>query len=59
ASNSLLTPIFLKKAAIIAEKTGDYSKAVSFYEEIKSKYENTMTGYDIDRYIERAKSQIK
>lgn len=59
ASNSLLTPIFLKKAAIIAEKTGDYSKAISFYEEIKNKYESTMAGYDIDRYIERAKSQIK
>ena len=51
--------MFLQKAAIVAEKTGDYKKALDFYQKIKDKYSQSMIGRDIDKYIERAKAQIK
>lgn len=59
ASNPVISPLFLVKAATVAEKTEDYAKAVELYQEIKDKYENSVIGQDIDKYIERAKSQIK
>lgn len=55
SDNELTTPVFIKKAAVVAEKKGDYSKAVELYQEIKDKYENSFVGRDIDKYIERAK----
>ena len=55
ADNELTSPIFLKKAAVVAEKKGDYAKAIKFYEEIKDDYSNSYIGRDIDKYIERAK----
>jgi tetratricopeptide (TPR) repeat protein len=59
ASNPVISPLFLVKAATVAEKTEDYAKAVELYQEIKDKYENSVIGQDIDKYIERAKSQVK
>lgn len=59
ASNPVISPLFLVKAATVAEKTEDFAKAVELYQEIKDKYENSVIGQDIDKYIERAKSQIK
>ena len=55
ADNELTSPIFLKKAAVVAENKGDYAKAIKFYEEIKDDYSNSYIGRDIDKYIERAK----
>ena len=59
AENEMASPVFLQKAAIVAEKTGDYKKALDFYQKIKDKYSQSMIGRDIDKYIERAKAQIK
>ena len=59
ASNELTSPIFLKKAAVIAEKEGDFAKAIELYQEIKDKYENSVIGQDIDKYIERTEAQVK
>ena len=59
ASNPVISPLFLVKAATVAEKTEDYAKAVELYHEIKDKYENSVIGQDIDKYIERAKAQVK
>ena len=59
ASNPVTSPLFLIKAATIAEKTEDYAKAVELYQEIKDKYENSAMGQDIDKYIERANAQMK
>lgn len=55
ADNELTSPIFLKKAAVVAEKKGDYDQAVKFYEEIKDNYANSYIGRDIDKYMERAR----
>ena len=59
ADNEMASPVFLQKAAIVAEKTGDYKKALDFYQKIKDEYSQSMIGRDIDKYIERAKAQIK
>ena len=59
ASNELTSPIFLKKAAVIAEKEGDFAKAIELYQEIKDKYANSFIGQDVDKYIERAKLNVK
>ncbi|MEG1998502.1 MAG: tetratricopeptide repeat protein, partial [Bacteroidales bacterium] len=58
SENDLTTPIFIKKAAVVAEKKGDYAKAVELYQQIKDKYENSYIGRDIDKYIERAKLNV-
>lgn len=55
ADNALTSPIFLKKAAVVAEKKGDYAQAIDFYEEIKNDYSDSYIGRDIDKYIERAR----
>ncbi|MBQ3555634.1 MAG: tetratricopeptide repeat protein [Bacteroidales bacterium] len=59
ASNSVISPLFLVKAATVAEKTGDNAKALEFYQEIKDKYENSVIGQDIDKYIEKVNAQLK
>ena len=59
ASNSVISPLFLIKAATVAEKVEDFDKAVELYQEVKDKYENSVMGQDIDKFIERAKAQIK
>ena len=59
ASNSVISPLFLIKAATVAEKVEDFEKAVELYQEVKDKYENSVMGQDIDKFIERAKAQIK
>ncbi|MFR3549481.1 MAG: hypothetical protein ACLTTW_04215 [Coprobacter sp.] len=57
AENDGFTCVFTKAA--ISGKTGDYKKALDFYQKIKDKYSQSMIGRDIDKYIERAKAQIK
>ncbi len=59
ASNSVISPLFLVKAATVAEKLGDNAQALEFYQEIKDKYENSVIGQDIDKYIERTEAQVK
>ena len=59
ASNPVISPLFLVKAATVAEKTGDNAKALEFYQEIKDKYENSVIGQDIDKYIEKVNAQLK
>lgn len=59
ASNEVASPIFLVQAANIAAKQEDFAKAVELYQEIKDKYPNSFAAQDIDKYIEKAKMQIK
>ncbi len=59
ADNEMSTPLFWQKAATVAEAKGDYKKALEFYQKIKDEYSQSMIGRDIDKYIERAKNQIK
>ncbi|MBE6216651.1 MAG: tetratricopeptide repeat protein [Bacteroidales bacterium] len=48
---------YLLKAGAVAEKLGDNAKALSFYEQIKDQYPQSMEGYDIDKYIGRIEAE--
>ena len=54
--NDFSTPIYLKKAGITAEKVGDYTAAVSYYEEISKDYSASAEGRDIEKYLAHAQS---
>jgi len=56
--NDFSTPIYLKKGGIVAEKIGDYEKAVKFYQRIKTQYPDSQEGRDIEKYLAHAKSFI-
>ncbi|MFI3268086.1 MAG: tetratricopeptide repeat protein [Rikenellaceae bacterium] len=51
--NSLTTPMYYKKAGIVAEKLGKKDKALEFYTAIKNNYPMSTEGRDIDKYIGR------
>lgn len=59
AGSDVLSPIYLKKAGIASESIFDYVNAVKMYQTIKDKYPASQEAIDIDKYIERAKLQIK
>lgn len=55
ADNNSLSPTFLIQAGEILESQGKKDDALELYEEIKTKYFNSMQYQTIDKYIERAK----
>lgn len=55
ADNNSLSPTFLIQAGEILESQGKKDEALKLYEEIKTKYFNSMQYQTIDKYIERAK----
>ena len=59
ADNNLLSPIFIKKAALAHESLGNYKKALELYTQIKDKHSNSLEGSNIEKYIERAQSLMK
>ena len=59
ASSDVLSPVYLKKAGFAYESISDYANAQKVYQTIKDKYPNSQEASDIDKYIERAASQIK
>ena len=59
ADNNLLSPIFLKKAALAYESLGNYKKALEIYKQIKDKHSDSLEGSNIEKYIERVQSLIK
>lgn len=54
-----LKALYLKRYAMLSEKQGDASSAVSAYKEIKDKYPTTAEGRDIDKFIARAEASKK
>ena len=55
ADNEFTTPLFLYKAGQAAMLTKNYSKAESFFSEIKEKYPKSDQGRDIEKLINAAK----
>ncbi len=53
--NEFSSPMYLFKAAQIAEIKGDYAAALSFYQEIEDNYTNSNEARNIKKYIKRAK----
>ena len=59
ANSEFVSPKYLKKAGRAYESLSDYANAEKMYQTIKDKYSNSQEASDIDKYIERAKLQIK
>jgi tetratricopeptide (TPR) repeat protein len=59
ANSSLLSPIYLQKEAIALENLGDYKAALEIYKTIQKKYPQSPEAASIEKYIERAKAQVK
>lgn len=55
ADNNSLSPTYLIQAGEILEHQGKKDEALKLYEEVKTKYINSMQYQTIDKYIERAK----
>jgi len=55
ADNNSVSPIFLIQAGEVLEIQGKKEEALKLYQEIKTKYQNSMQYQTIDKYIERAK----
>jgi tetratricopeptide (TPR) repeat protein len=54
--DNIASPSYLKKATVVYEKLGQYSKALELYEEIKYRYPDSSEANTIDKYIERIKT---
>ena len=48
---------YLFKAALVSEELGDKAGALKLYKEIETKYPQTLTGYDIQKYISRIENE--
>ncbi len=57
SNNTLTAPIYLKKAALVCEETGNYTRAAELYERIKTEYHTSQEAQDIDKYLYRAKEK--
>lgn len=53
AENDILTPYFLKKAAVLLELEGDKEKALKNYQTIKDTYPMSAEAQEVDKYIAR------
>ena len=53
ADNNSLSPTFLIQAGEIVERQNKPEEALKLYEEVKTKYVNSMQRQEIDKYIER------
>ncbi len=54
--NELTTPFMLFKAGRTSEIMGNYSKAVEFYETIKTNYPTSTEGRTIEKFLEKARA---
>lgn len=53
SNNDFTTPMYLKKAGIVAEKLDQKEKALELYTAVKNQYPTSLEGRDIDKYIGR------
>lgn len=51
--NQVVSPVYLKKAALVYESKNEKEKAEKLYTEIKEKYPKSQEASDIDKYIAR------
>lgn len=54
SENEFTTPMYLKKAGVVAEKLGQKEKALNLYKTIKNQYPRSFEGRDIEKYIGQA-----
>jgi tetratricopeptide (TPR) repeat protein len=54
--NKFTTTVFLQKAAFAYEELKNYDKALELYNQIKTKYPNSMEAAEVDKYIAKLKT---
>ncbi|NVK51616.1 MAG: tetratricopeptide repeat protein [Flavobacteriaceae bacterium] len=57
--NDFTSPLFLYKAGMMAMELKEYSKALTYFQEIKSNYPTSIQGRDIEKYISSAEFAAK
>jgi len=50
-ANELLTPFYLKRLAMLAQKEKDFASARKYYEELKNEYPSAPEGQDAEKYL--------
>jgi len=58
-NSSFLSPMYWNKAGVIYNRLGDYKKALSAFQTIKTKYPQSQEAMSVDKYIEQAKAALK
>jgi tetratricopeptide (TPR) repeat protein len=49
--NELLTPFYLKRLAMLAQKENDTTAALKYYQQLKDEYPNSQEGQDAEKYL--------
>lgn len=57
--NDFSTPIYLMKSGLANEKAGNYAEALASYERIEKEFPNAQEAREIEKYITRAKLNLK
>ena len=50
-ANELLTPFYIKRLAMLAQKENDIAAARDYYQELKDEYPNSPEGQDAEKYL--------
>ena len=50
-ANELLTPFYIKRLAMLAQKENDYEAARKYYQQLKDEYPNSTEGQDAEKYL--------
>ena len=58
AQNELISPRFLSKAGAMAEANGNFKAALSYYEELSTKYGASQEGRVAEKHIAKVKAKI-
>jgi tetratricopeptide (TPR) repeat protein len=56
--NQFTSAVYMMKAAMVDEMTGDYKSASELYEKIKKDYPSSAEAREVDRYIARAQAML-
>ena len=59
SENTLTSPMYLLRAGMAYEMTGDFQKALDAYNEIKKEYPTSSEGRSIDKNIARVQAEMK
>lgn len=58
SENKFTTPIYLMRAGMTMELTGKYKEAVEVYKKIKTDYNETAEGREVEKYLARAEAML-
>lgn len=59
SKNSFTSPMYLLRAGMAYEMTGNYQKAIDTYKKIKADYPNSNEAFSIEKNIARAQAEMK